>query len=392
VDGKLYFSDGYRLWRSDGTFEGTVKLRDLVGGNFPLQVSPPGAVIPAGLLFSSPLADGTLELRLAAGTLPAAPDTFTATVPGGVQLTWADRAANESGFVIERSKRSDFATIDAEFFVGPDITSYLDTAAPAGDLYYRIRAVNAAGSSAFSNVVQAVDNVGPLVTAGTFDYLTSQRFTLTFSDEIVIDQLTFGTSQIALTSPGSAAYFATLVTSNRGARTATFSTGSVRLPDGNYRAMVIPDGLHDVAGNPMASLQGFDFFVLAGDANRDRSVGPGDFNLLASNFGKSGQTQTWATGDFDYDGVVGPGDFNILASRFGTTLAPPPPPPAPLELAAVLMTANEPLLPTPAGSRGVQRTTAKHGEATTTVLSTPPSRSPTPSGARVPRTVRRLPS
>jgi hypothetical protein len=65
----------------------------------------------------------------------------------------------------------------------------------------------------------------------------------------------------------------------------------------------------------------FAFYVLAGDADHDRTVGPGDFNILASNFGKTGQA--WSTGDFDYDGVVGPGDFNILASQFGKTLAPP---------------------------------------------------------------------
>jgi fibronectin-binding autotransporter adhesin len=58
---------------------------------------------------------------------------------------------------------------------------------------------------------------------------------------------------------------------------------------------------------------------LPGDANLDNVVGPGDLNLLAINFGKSGQT--WATGDFTGDGVVGAGDLNLLASYFGRSVA-----------------------------------------------------------------------
>jgi hypothetical protein len=93
------------------------------------------------------------------------------------------------------------------------------------------------------------------------------------------------------------------------------------LTDGNYFATLLPDHITDTAGHPLANGRTLDFFSLAGDANHDRTVGPGDFNLLATNFGKTGQP--WANGDFDHDGVVGPSDFNILATRFGTTLAPP---------------------------------------------------------------------
>ena len=95
------------------------------------------------------------------------------------------------------------------------------------------------------------------------------------------------------------------------------------LPDGDYRMVIGSINFEDAAGNRMATSVLIDFFVLAGDANRDRSVGPADFNILASHFGQTGQTFT--TGDFDYDGTVGASDFNLLASRFGKTLGPPPP-------------------------------------------------------------------
>jgi hypothetical protein len=62
------------------------------------------------------------------------------------------------------------------------------------------------------------------------------------------------------------------------------------------------------------------FFVLAGDATRDRRVNLDDFNVLAANFGQS--QRTFSQGDFTYDGTVNLDDFNVLASRFGATLAP----------------------------------------------------------------------
>jgi len=73
--------------------------------------------------------------------------------------------------------------------------------------------------------------------------------------------------------------------------------------------------------------------ALPGDVDLDRSVGPGDFNLLASHFGQSGQT--WSTGDLDGDGIVGPGDFNLLASTFGESAGGAPLAVTPADLAAL---------------------------------------------------------
>jgi hypothetical protein len=92
------------------------------------------------------------------------------------------------------------------------------------------------------------------------------------------------------------------------------------LPDGNYRLRVAAANLTDAAGNPLDQDLAHDFFVLAGDANRDRVVNLRDFNALASNFGKSGRL--FSQGDFNYDGQVTLADFNILANRFGQGVAP----------------------------------------------------------------------
>ena len=92
------------------------------------------------------------------------------------------------------------------------------------------------------------------------------------------------------------------------------------LPDGNYRLHVNAADLTDAAGNPLNQAIDFDFFVLAADANRDRVVNLRDFNILASNFGKTGRL--FSQGDFNYDGQVTLQDFNLLASRFGQSVAP----------------------------------------------------------------------
>ena len=72
-----------------------------------------------------------------------------------IDLSWTDNASNETGFKIERSRRVNtaFAQIDT---VGQDVTSYIDTTVRKNTLYYyRVRATNASGDSAYSNEASA---------------------------------------------------------------------------------------------------------------------------------------------------------------------------------------------------------------------------------------------
>ncbi len=69
-----------------------------------------------------------------------------------IDLTWADNSDNEDGFKVERSLSgvAGFAQIAT---VGANVTSYSDTGLEPGTPYgYRVRAYNAAGSSAYSNI------------------------------------------------------------------------------------------------------------------------------------------------------------------------------------------------------------------------------------------------
>jgi hypothetical protein len=84
---------------------------------------------------------------------PVAPSDLFGTSPpqGSVTLTWQDNSRNETGFTIERSPNgTSFAPIGS---VGPDLATYVDTLAPTGGTnYYRVKAFNSFGDSAYSNV------------------------------------------------------------------------------------------------------------------------------------------------------------------------------------------------------------------------------------------------
>lgn len=70
-------------------------------------------------------------------------------------------------------------------------------------------------------------------------------------------------------------------------------------------------------GNYRASLggQSVDFFVLAGDFNRDRVVDFSDLLTLAQKYGGNGRTNT--QGDVNYDGTIDFADLLSLAQNYG---------------------------------------------------------------------------
>jgi hypothetical protein len=86
-------------------------------------------------------------------TPPSAPTGLMAASTNGTQinLTWTDTATNETSFRIERSPNGTKWRLIAT--VGANTSAYLDVVQnPDPIRYYRVRAVNAVGSSAYSNV------------------------------------------------------------------------------------------------------------------------------------------------------------------------------------------------------------------------------------------------
>ena len=89
-------------------------------------------------------------------TAPAAPTSLTATAVSRTQinLAWADNANNETGFLIERSTNGTSFTQIAT--AGANVTTFASTGLTANKrYYYRVRATNAVGQSAYSNIANA---------------------------------------------------------------------------------------------------------------------------------------------------------------------------------------------------------------------------------------------
>lgn len=104
-------------------------------------------------------------------------------------------------------------------------------------------------------------------------------------------------------------------------RTGTWTFSQV-LPDGNYRATVLAGTVSDTTGSQLAADINGDFFVLAGDANRDRKVDIQDLAILAGNW--AGDGRTFSQGDFNYDSWVDAADLGILAASWQKVLGAPP--------------------------------------------------------------------
>ena len=104
---------------------------------------------------------------------PLAPTNLAAAVLAGpqVSLTWTDNANNETGFVVERCFGAGCINFASIATPGPRTNgnatvTYVDATVTAGNTYsYRVKAVNAGGSSAYTSVVTAV--VAALPTAPT---------------------------------------------------------------------------------------------------------------------------------------------------------------------------------------------------------------------------------
>jgi rhamnogalacturonan endolyase len=187
--------------------------------------------------------------------------------------------------------------------------------------------VNVIGTSVNASTgVTVVDRLG--LTASTFIFETAQALQFTFNRAVdanllraalVLQNLTTGA-----TIPASAMTVTTAGTSAR----VSFATP---LSDGNYRATLPAGSALTTLGDGLPAARTLDYFVLAGDANRDRSVNFDDLLILASNYNTAGRT--FSQGDFDYTGTVNFDDLLILASRYNGSLAgapaaigaPPPP-------------------------------------------------------------------
>jgi rhamnogalacturonan endolyase len=192
--------------------------------------------------------------------------------------------------------------------------------------------------------VQALaDVVAPQVVTGQFAFESAQSVVFTFSEDVTasVDPTDLSIFNLSTRLPVPASEFTLTKQGGPGAPTTATWTHTGALPDGNYRVTLPAGSVADSAGNPLAADYTFDFFVLAGDANRDRTVNFDDLLVLAKNYNKMGAT--YSQGDLNYDGVVNFDDLLILAKAYNQTLAAP-------AAAPVAMSASFPALTAPVQS------------------------------------------
>jgi Dockerin type I domain len=180
---------------------------------------------------------------------------------------------------------------------------------------------NATAASTSTDNTVSFDNVAPTVVSRAFnvgappyvDYVFSEAVGALAPADLNLVNITTG-----LTIPAGNIVLNGFTTTTRRFR---FTSPGGALPDGNYR-LTITGRPTDDAGNPLNAGAPLDFFLLAGDINRDRSVNGSDFAILAANFGSTGRS--YAQGDLNGDGAVTGADFAILAGNFGKSLPVPP--------------------------------------------------------------------
>jgi ELWxxDGT repeat protein len=291
--GYAYFVDDVQadLWRTDGTAAGTTRVADApaeVGGVIRSLIAWRGAVY-----FTAIDATAGGELWVTDGTAAG-----------------TRRAADISPGPASSSPTSLYVAGDALYFTAtrPDV-----------------------GRELF----QAIDDVAPRVANAAFipAGVPGGSVRLRLSENV-----SFATGGPTLTGAGAEPV---AVTTAYDAATSTLTvTPASPLADGDYRLTIPAAWITDASGNPLSADFTFDFFVLPGDINRDRSVDFNDLVILAKNFGTGARNA--AQGDINGDGNVDFNDLVILAQRYDTSLPPPPvaaisPAPAPVAAASSIV-------------------------------------------------------
>lgn len=148
---------------------------------------------------------------------PAAPAALTASSasPSAISLTWIDGSSNEDGFSLERS--TDNVNFTAVRSAGANVTSVTDSGLTASTTYYyRVRAYNAGGYSAYSAVATAqtaeADTQAPTVSLATATGKRGLTLKATATDNVGVARVEFYVDGVLTATDTAAAYETTINT------------------------------------------------------------------------------------------------------------------------------------------------------------------------------------
>ncbi|PID91728.1 MAG: hypothetical protein CSA96_06525 [Bacteroidetes bacterium] len=119
--------------------------------------------------------------------LPDAPDMLAsaAVTSSSIELNWNDNSSDENGFEIEQSLTGNDGDFSPVHTTEPDLTSYTLTSLSAATTYYfRVRAVNNVGPSAYTEVLEVTTDPEIPAAPGdlVFSAVTSSSITLNWTD------------------------------------------------------------------------------------------------------------------------------------------------------------------------------------------------------------------
>jgi subtilisin family serine protease len=119
----------------------------------------------------------SVEATTPAGPQPPAAPTklgVTSTSASEIRLSWIDNSSDETGFDVERCQGAGCTNFSRIAQTAAGAVSYVDTGRPSNTTFgYRVRAVNAAGGSAYSNTVFPTTQAAPRSHIGDLDGSTT---------------------------------------------------------------------------------------------------------------------------------------------------------------------------------------------------------------------------
>jgi hypothetical protein len=329
----VYRPDGVLLGSNVGTFAASVEAAAPIGGTYTAIVRDANADNEGGYAVSlaiGPQVTGADPFDNDGGTLTSGQTAFGYVTAGDTDVFTFTQSAG-APFTVRMARLN--SGINPSLLVyAPDGTRFADAgtfeanvtvaSAPVAGTYTVVAAdsgVDNAGGYAIAlggGAPSATDTRAPVALVGQLEHLRTGLVQVAFSEAM---QGLVGTNLMLNNTTTGANFVGTSVSFDAATNLATYTVAG-GLPDGNYNATLAVGNARDLANNPLAGSFNFSFFVLRGDANRNRSVNVIDFSTLAANFNRVG---TFGEGDFNYDGMVTVLDFSILGSRFNTGLITP---------------------------------------------------------------------
>lgn len=157
----------------------------------------------------------------------------------------------------------------------------------------------------------------PILIGSSYD-VNTRGASFTFSQPLLAPTVLANDLQITNLTTSQTTNNAQSVSMSNGNKTATFIVPPT-LSDGNYRFR-IPTGSVSGTNGPTNANSDQATWILAGDANRDRTVNFNDLLIVSQNYGQSNRTFTQGNFNYSTDGLVNFNDLLIISQHYGVSV------------------------------------------------------------------------